>query len=49
MSEDVLYSLIGRMFVDLRAAQSRIQQLQEQLEAATKKSEPPPDVDNQPS
>lgn len=36
---DALYSLIGRLYVELRVANVRIQQLQEQLKPAT----PPPD------
>jgi len=31
MTEDMLYSLIGRLFVDLRASHARIEQLQARI------------------
>ena len=46
--EERLYELVGRLFVDLRAAHVRIEQLQQQVAALQPKPEPPrPDAESQ--
>lgn len=42
MNESAAFELIGRLYLDLRIAAARIQQLEQQL-AAAKQPEPPPD------
>lgn len=42
MNEDTLYSIIGRLVVDLQVARATAQQLKQQLDAATKPPEPTP-------
>ena len=49
MDEARLYELVGRLFVDLRAAHARIEQLQQQLANATQpltNATQPPEVPN---
>jgi hypothetical protein len=50
MNEDTLYNLIGRLWVDLRVAAARIQQLENQIKGMQQgpdPSPPPPDAPGQ--